>query len=139
MPMSCSPITLTNLWNQVQSAETPTKYSAGDCLTHVEHLTRLCCGSVPALPPFLQSYCGHNHDPSGAVSRAAQDAVPISAINERMDDIGRWTRAGVKPGEIFKLLEIDQEGKVLCRDGKKKASFVLVALGKWSYGVEWFR
>lgn len=45
----------------------------------------------------------------------------------------------MKPGEIFKLLEMDQEGKVLCRDGKKKVSFISIALGKCSYGVEWCR
>lgn len=73
------------------------------------------------------------------MSTAAKDAVPIHAINERIDDIGRWTRAGVKLGEIFKLLEMDQEGRVLCRDGKKKVSFVLVALAKCSYGMKWCR
>eukprot|EP00903_Cladosiphon_okamuranus_P016184 g14935.t1 len=79
-------------------------------------------------PSITPSYCGHNHDPSGAVSTAAKDAVPLQAINERIDDIGRWTRAGVNPGEIFKLLEMDQEGRVLCRDGKKKVYNAMAAI-----------
>lgn len=67
-----------------------------------------------------KSYCAHNHDPSGAVSRAAKDAVPTGVIKQRMEDIGRWTRAGVQPGEIFKLLEMDEGELVLCTDGKKR-------------------
>lgn len=92
--------------------------------------------SRPSPPSLCKSYCGHNHDPSGSVSRAAEDAVPTEFIDQKMEDIGRWTRAGVKAGDIFKLLEMDQDGKVLCRDGKKKVSFGEVVLGNRWHGMK---
>lgn len=83
----------------------------------------MCWDAVPPPLSMRKSFCGHNHEPGGAVSRAAEDAVPLGVIKERTEDIGRWARAGVSPSEIFKLLEMDQDGKVLCRDGKKKVRF----------------
>lgn len=69
-----------------------------------------------------KSYCGHNHDPRGGISRAQANVLPPKVVEERFDDIRKWTAAGVGPTDIFKLLEMDHEGMLLDRDGKRKVS-----------------
>lgn len=67
-----------------------------------------------------KSYCGHNHDPRGATSRAQANVLPPKVVEERFDDIRKWTAAGVGPTDIFKLLEMDHDGMLLDKDGKRK-------------------
>ncbi|CAN0378187.1 unnamed protein product [Ectocarpus sp. 12 AP-2014] len=71
-------------------------------------------------PTITSSYCGHNHDPRGAVSRAQAHVLPLEVVDERYADIRKWTAAGVAPTDIFKLLEMDHDGKILDKVGKRK-------------------
>ena len=69
-----------------------------------------------------KSYCGHNHDPWGAVSAAQAHVLPLEVVDERIADIRKWTAAGVGPTDIFKLVEMDHDDKVGDKAGKRKAS-----------------
>eukprot|EP00903_Cladosiphon_okamuranus_P017077 g15736.t1 len=71
-------------------------------------------------PTITSSKCEHNHDPRGAVSRAQADVLPLEVVDERYADIRKWTAAGVGPTDIFKLLEMDHDGKTLDKVGKRK-------------------
>jgi len=80
---------------------------------------------VRAPPPacaFDKADLRHNHDPRGAVSKAQEKVLPLSFIDDRMDDIRKWTAANLGAQEIFKLLHADGENRLLCRQGKKKVS-----------------
>eukprot|EP00903_Cladosiphon_okamuranus_P021507 g19772.t1 len=69
-----------------------------------------------------ESYCGHNDDPRGAAPAAQAHILPLEVVDERYADIRKWTAAGVGHTDIFKLLEMDDDGKVLDKAGKRKAS-----------------
>lgn len=45
-----------------------------------------------------------------------------SAVDERVGDIRRWAVADLKAPEVFKLLEMDHDGLLLCKAGKKKVN-----------------
>eukprot|EP00903_Cladosiphon_okamuranus_P020047 g18414.t1 len=65
---------------------------------------------------------------SSILQSAMAATANAAAVGEGRRQSFRWTRAGVNPGEIFKLLEMDQEGRVLCRDGKKKVYNAMAAI-----------
>ena len=67
-----------------------------------------------------QSCCRHNHDTRQPESSSAKDVVRLEVVDERMDDIRKWTAGGVSAREVFKLLEMDHDGLVLSKVGRKK-------------------
>lgn len=73
---------------------------------------------------FRKSNCDHNHDPRGAVSSVEEDVLPLSVVESGMDNLRRWTAADIKAPEIFKLLGMDRDGKMLCKIGKRKVGDV---------------
>ncbi|CAB1120285.1 unnamed protein product [Ectocarpus sp. CCAP 1310/34] len=52
--------------------------------------------------------------------RKSVKVLPPTMVDERFDDVRKWTAAGVKPTDTFKLLEMDYDGLCLAKDGKKK-------------------
>ena len=68
----------------------------------------------------IQSCCRHNHDTRQPESSSAKDVVRPEVVDERMDDIRKWTAGGVSAREVFKLLEMDHDGLVLSKVGRKK-------------------
>ena len=68
---------------------------------------------------YCQVHLEHNHDLRGEVSRADDIKLPTSVVDERLGEIRRWSVAGMKQREIFKLLEMDQKGLLLFKVGKK--------------------
>ncbi|CAM9305956.1 unnamed protein product, partial [Sphacelaria rigidula] len=58
-----------------------------------------------ALIPYRQSRENHNHDPRGSITRADPHILPTSIVATRERDLRKWTAAGLRAGEIIKLLE----------------------------------
>lgn len=77
----------------------------------------------PPLCAFGKADLRHNHDPRGAVSKAQEKVLPLSFIDDRRDDIRKWTAANLGAPEIFKLLHADCDNRLLIRQGKKKVSY----------------
>ena len=75
-----------------------------------------------ALQPHGPQLSRHNHDPRRVVSAAQAHVLPLEVVDERYADIRKWTAAGVGHTDMFKLLEMDNDGKVLDKAGKRKAS-----------------
>jgi len=69
-----------------------------------------------------KSFCKHNHNPRGSVSTVQSKVLPPKVVDERFNDVRKWTAAGIGPLEMFKLLEMDYDGLCLAKDGKKKVN-----------------
>ncbi|CAB1106078.1 unnamed protein product [Ectocarpus sp. CCAP 1310/34] len=52
--------------------------------------------------------------------RKLAKALPPTVVDERFDDVRKWTTAGVKPTDMFKLLKMHYDGLCLAKDEKKK-------------------
>lgn len=56
------------------------------------------------------------------MSKAEEHVLPVEITEERIDDIRRWTAAGLGAQNITKLLEIDRDGLLLRKIAKNKVS-----------------
>ena len=75
---------------------------------------------VYASHPVASSLVAATTDTRQPESSSAKDVVRLEVVDERMEDIRKWTAGGVSAREVFKLLEMDHDGLVLCKVGRKR-------------------
>ncbi|CAM9655568.1 unnamed protein product [Scytosiphon promiscuus] len=76
-------------------------------------------------PSISSSSCQHNHNPRGLTSGEAAPTLPPSIVDERIDDLRRWTASELSAKEIIELLETGHDGLSLCKMGKRKVYNVM--------------